>query len=238
MNSSSIEDLAEEFAQAGGKRLRPRLCRALFDAAGGEGNLKPLENAIEYFHKASLIHDDIQDDAITRYGKPCMHRVAGIPLAVAAGDWLVAKGYTLIAQCDFPSAPEMLAAAAASHLALCEGQARELVAVASAGGQMQTANCDLQTVLSIYAQKTGEAFALAAELGAMAAGAGARIRDAAHSYGRNWGVAFQIADDMADGEGLLSTLAAKEECVRLRERFLKKADTSAAGFFELGEWWK
>ena len=67
---SRIADIALEFAGRGGKRLRPRLCQAVFDACGGTGDLSPVCEAVESFHKASLVHDDIQDGDETRYDRP------------------------------------------------------------------------------------------------------------------------------------------------------------------------
>ena len=185
-----VAEIAEEFVSCGGKRLRPRLARAVYGALGGDpsedGPLAPVCEAIECFHKASLIHDDIQDGDLERYGREALHVKVGVPMAIAVGDWLVAKGYTLIAGCGFDAAGEMLAAAAASHLRLCEGQAMELAA--RAGGEPPEPG----RILEIFALKTGEAFALASALGAMAAGAGARIVDEARSFALDLGVAFQI----------------------------------------------
>ena len=89
---SRIADIARDFAGRGGKRLRPRLCQAVFDACGGKGDLSPVCEAVECFHKASLVHDDIQDGDETRYGRPTVWKEHGVPVAIAAGDWLVAHG--------------------------------------------------------------------------------------------------------------------------------------------------
>ena len=188
---SSVADIAMEFLGRGGKRLRPRLCQAVFTAAGGHpeaGDLSSLLEAIECFHKASLIHDDIQDSDEVRYGRPSVWKEHGVAVAIAVGDWLVARGYTLIAESGFRDVAGMLRSAVRSHLTLCEGQGDEL----TSGLALSAAER-----ISIYERKTGEAFALAAELGALAAGADpAKYR----RYALAFGVLFQINDDLADGD--------------------------------------
>jgi geranylgeranyl pyrophosphate synthase len=198
----SIGDIALEFCGRGGKRLRPRLCKAAFERCGGTGDIGGVCDAIECFHKASLIHDDIQDGDEERYGRPTVWKEHGVPVAIAAGDWLVAHGYRLITESGFAAMPRMIHAAVLSHVRLCEGQGDDLLVGSS---QLPTANCHLPTTnyqlpttnyISICERKTGEAFALAAQLGALAAGADdAPFR----RYGLAYGVLFQINDDIADG---------------------------------------
>ena len=205
----SIRDIALEFCGRGGKRLRPRLCKAVFERCGGAGDIGGVCEAIECFHKASLIHDDIQDGDEERYGRPTVWKEHGVPVAIAAGDWLVAHGYRLIAESGFAAMPRMIHAAVLSHVRLCEGQGDDLLV---GGGQLPTTNyqlpstnCQLPSTnyhlpttnyISVCERKTGEAFALAAQLGALAAGADdAPFR----RYGLAYGVLFQINDDIADG---------------------------------------
>jgi geranylgeranyl pyrophosphate synthase len=191
----SICDIALEFCGRGGKRLRPRLCKAAFERCGGTGDIGGVCDAIECFHKASLIHDDIQDGDEERYGRPTVWKEHGVPVAIAAGDWLVAHGYRLITESGFAAMPRMIHAAVLSHVRLCEGQGDDLLVGSNqqpaASSQLPTAN-----YVSVCERKTGEAFALAAQLGALAAGADdAPFR----RYGLAYGVLFQINDDIADG---------------------------------------
>ena len=181
---SRIADIARDFAGRGGKRLRPRLCQAVFDACGGTGDLSPVCEAVESFHKASLVHDDIQDGDETRYDRPTVWKEHGVPVAIAVGDWLVAHGYMLIAKSGFARAAQMLEATVASHLRLCEGQGDDLLGVAGRADYV-----------SMCAGKTGEAFALAAQLGALAAGA---PDEPYRRWGLAYGVLFQVNDDIAD----------------------------------------
>ena len=185
-----IGEIALEFCGRGGKRLRPRLCKAAFERCGGTGDIGGVCDAIECFHKASLIHDDIQDGDEERYGRPTVWKEHGVPVAIAAGDWLVAHGYRLITESGFATMPRMIHAAVLSHVRLCEGQGDDLLDTAT------SQHFNPSAYVSVCERKTGEAFALAAQLGALAAGADdAPFR----RYGLAYGVLFQINDDIADG---------------------------------------
>ena len=180
----SVADIARDFLGRGGKKLRPRLCKAVFDRCGGIGDIGPVCEAVECFHKASLVHDDIQDGDETRYGRPTVWKEHGVPMAIAVGDWLVAYGYRLIAHSGFAAVPALLAATVDSHLRLCEGQGDDLLGVSGTADYV-----------SMCAGKTGEAFALAAQLGALAAGA---ADEPYRRWGLAYGVLFQVNDDIAD----------------------------------------
>ena len=151
-----------EFCGRGGKRLRPRLCMAAYRAALSttrdpqppNARIEDLCEAVECFHKASLIHDDIQDCDEERYGRPTVWKEHGVAVAIAAGDWLVAHGYELIIRSGFPNALAMLKSTVASHVALCEGQGDDLLAatpaqilVARALGGREPAYCHVPLVV-------------------------------------------------------------------------------------------
>ena len=217
-----------EFCGRGGKRLRPRLCMAAYRAALSttrnpqlpNARIEDLCEAVESFHKASLIHDDIQDCDEERYGRPTVWKEHGVAVAIAAGDWLVAHGYELIIRSGFPNALDMLKSTVASHVALCEGQADDLL-------NPQPSTLNPQPYLSICERKTGEAFALAAELGALAAGVdGAPYRQ----YGLDFGILFQVRDDLADGDSPEATPELADELARKLEA------TSIAQ--SLGPWYR
>ena len=201
-----------EFCGRGGKRLRPRLCKAAFQVASNgqdarcpSGDIERLCEAVECFHKASLIHDDIQDCDEERYGRPTVWKEHGVAVAIAAGDWLVAHGYELIIRSGFPNALDMMKVTVRSHVELCEGQADDLLALSALNSQ---------PYLSICERKTGEAFALAAELGALAAGVdGAPYRQ----YGLDFGILFQVRDDLADGDSPEATPELADELARKLE---------------------
>ena len=82
--------------------------------------------SIETFHKASLVHDDIEDDDAFRYGQPAVHRRFGIPTAINVGDYLIGLGYRLLSrnENDVPSEArvDVLDTLAVAHMRLAEGQ--------------------------------------------------------------------------------------------------------------------
>lgn len=200
----SIGDIALEFCGRGGKRLRPRLCKAVFERCGGTGDIGGVCEAIECFHKASLIHDDIQDGDEERYGRPTVWKEHGVPVAIAAGDWLVAHGYRLIAESGFAATLRMFHTAVLSHIRLCEGQGADLLNSSTHNSSTHNSS----TYVSICERKTGEAFALAAQLGALAAGAD---DEPFRRYGLAYGILFQINDDIADGASPASLAELKKE---------------------------
>ena len=130
----------------------------------------------------------------------------------------VGNGYELIAASGFANALDMMKATVRSHVALCEGQGDDLM------GNPGTADADY---ISICERKTGEAFALAAELGALAAGV-----DSApyRRYGLDFGVLFQLKDDLSDGE-------APDGVRELAER-LEKELSATEVCRKLGEWYR
>ena len=179
-----VSEIGLEFMRRSGKRLRPRLCEAVYRSVAPDGtaDIGPLKEAVECFHKASLIHDDIQDSSMIRGGMPTAWVEYGVPLAIAAGDWLLAHGMRLIAKAEFPNVAKMLDLVASTILSLCEGQGDEL------------SGCG--DYVSICERKTGSLFALAAGLGALAAG----VDPVPYcEWGRVYGVLFQINDDIRDG---------------------------------------
>lgn len=191
-----VSEIALEFARSGGKRFRPRLCEAVYRCLRPEGadDLTSLKDAVECFHKASLIHDDIQDGDEMRYGRPTVWREYGIPVAIAAGDWLLAHGIELIDNAGFPNVVEMAKIRSRAILDLCEGQGDEL-----------THSADY---VSICERKTGSLFALAAALGALAAGVDP---EPYWAWGRVYGVLFQVNDDIRDQGEEPSLLAVRKE---------------------------
>jgi len=179
-----VREIGFEFLRSGGKRLRPKLCEAVYGRLKPDGadDLGPLLEALECFHKASLIHDDIQDGDESRYGRPTVWCEYGVPVAIAAGDWLLARGIDLIDRAPFPNVAEMARLRSRAILALCEGQGDEL-----------TQSADY---VAICERKTGSLFALAAGLGALAAGVDP---EPYWKWGETFGVLFQIRDDLRDG---------------------------------------
>ena len=205
-------NLSMEFLAQGGKFLRPFITLAAYDAvvadAGGReaaprSSAKAAAVAIEIFHKASLVHDDIEDDDAMRYGRPTMHRRYGIPSAVNAGDYLLGLGYRLIASLEGGSAftRDLLSMLSDAHLRLARGQGAELW-WRDAGDKRLTPD----EAIAIYGLKTSPAFEAAITMGVRLAGcpatdSGTFDHDALHRYALHVGTAFQILNDLKDWAG-------------------------------------
>ncbi len=171
----STEILGHDFLTRGGKYYRPFITLAAYDALrGGHGwghdgarraaqlpeAVKRVAAAMELFHKASLVHDDIEDDDDFRYGRPTIHRQHGVPVAVNVGDYLIGLGYRLVADqrggLPADAVADVLAALAKAHMRLCQGQGAELAWRSNRSGQLTPIDA-----LKIYALKTAPAFEVA-----------------------------------------------------------------------------
>src|SRR5437764_4118590 len=123
------ETIAREWLMRAGKRWRPFLAVAAFQALRETTNaelpddLRKAAIAVECFHKASLIHDDIEDNDALRYGEKTLHEEYGIAIALNVGDLLIGEGYRLIGECGAAAErkAEMLAVAAEGQRQLCRG---------------------------------------------------------------------------------------------------------------------
>ena len=190
----------------GGKRIRPLLLLAATEAVGGDiQRALPFACAVELIHTYSLIHDDLpamDDDAIRR-GKPTNHVVFGEGMAVLAGDALLTLAFRVAAQsvADGVSprhailAIQELADAAGMH-GMVGGQAADL----GAEGTVP----DLPTVEFIHIRKTGALILAAVRLGAIVGKARPSPLRRLTRYGECFGLAFQIADDILDAEGVMA----------------------------------
>jgi geranylgeranyl diphosphate synthase, type II len=187
--------IGQEWMVTGGKRWRPILTSAVFAAAGGElEQIMQAAVAVECFHKASLIHDDIEDNDEKRYDQPTVHMQYGIPAAINAGDYLIGEGYRLLASSGFSgeTCAQMVKAAAEGHRELCLGQGEEL---AFSRTPLPVTEPE---VLSIYRRKTGAAFEVAVLTGALAAELDNETCATLSDFSDAIGTAYQIQDDIDD----------------------------------------
>ena len=150
--------------QSACRTTRRRRCRP---------GLRKICVAVECFHKASLVHDDIEDDDALRYGEKTLHEQHGVPVALNVGDLLLGEGYRLIAECDAPpeAKAEMIRVAAAGHRTLCLGQGAELC------WARDPEPLTSLEVLDIFRKKTAPAFEVALRLGAAYGGADEDVAD-------------------------------------------------------------
>lgn len=181
---------------AGGKRIRPLLCLLCAEAFGGsrERALRPA-TAIELLHTYTLIHDDLpsMDDDDLRRGRPTLHKVVGEAVAILAGDALLTLAFEWLALC--PAPPPHDPGRLALELARASGSR------GVAGGQYEDLRAegkppDAQLLEFIHLRKTAGLIEAACRMGAVTAGAEEAVVARMGDYGRNIGLAFQIADDV------------------------------------------
>ena len=211
---AATEAIAYDFLAAGGKYSRPFITMAVYDAvSGGEATLangadvvseysdaiRRTAMSIETFHKASLVHDDIEDNDQFRYGNEALHVKYGLATGINVGDYLVGMGYRLISrdrkELGSDTAADILDYLANAHQRLAEGQGAELM-------WRDGTNRILKPIdaLKIYALKTAPAFEAAFYSGLRLAGPCEEYLQPVKTFSRNLGVAFQILNDLKDWE--------------------------------------
>ena len=196
------ETIARAWLGRAGKRWRPFLAVSAFQALRKDTNaplpedLKKIAVAVECFHKASLIHDDIEDNDALRYGEKTLHEEYGTAVALNVGDLLIGEGYRLIAATKLSAEQKaaMLAVAADGQRQLCRGQGAELCWARTPQPLTQ------HQVLDIFRKKTAPAFEVALRLGAIYAGVEAHeeVEAVLKVYSEALGIAYQIRDDLSD----------------------------------------
>jgi len=194
------EQVALDWMAKAGKRWRPFLGVCAYKALSTDGSpatdkdLQRIAVAVECFHKASLVHDDIEDGDSERYGEKTLHSEHGVPVALNVGDLLLGEGYRLLVETDASDErkAKLLDAAVQGHRTLCLGQGREL-AWARAPRPLT-----VDQVLEIFRMKTAPAFEVALCLGAILAGCDDRVGSVLKQYSESLGIAYQIRDDLDD----------------------------------------
>ncbi|MFA6545085.1 MAG: polyprenyl synthetase family protein [Limisphaerales bacterium] len=196
------ERIARNWLMRAGKRWRPFLAVSAFQALRRDTG-KPLPEdikkaavAVECFHKASLIHDDIEDNDSLRYGEKTLHEEYGTAVALNVGDLLIGEGYRLLAACKASPAQKagMVRIASEGQRELCRGQGAELCWARNPQPLTQ------HQVLDIFRKKTAPAFEVALRVGALYAGVEQHeeVEDVLHVYSEALGIAYQIRDDLSD----------------------------------------
>lgn len=185
---------------AGGKRLRPILCLASCELAGGTWEMAmPTACAMEMVHTMSLIHDDLpaMDNDDYRRGKLTNHKVYGEDIAILAGDGLLAYAFELIAEATQNVPPQLI-------LQVVARLGRTVGAAGLVGGQVVDLESEgkpdvtLDTLNFIHSHKTSALLEASVECGAILAGVEKADLDRLSRYARNIGLAFQIIDDILD----------------------------------------
>jgi octaprenyl-diphosphate synthase len=187
-----LSEPAAETLAAGGKRLRPLLvfCSAPRDALESDA-LVNAACSVELVHMATLVHDDIIDQAVMRRGRPTVAQAQGPDAALRVGDFLFARAFSELARAGQPRAVQALSE---SSLDLSRGELLQ-----------QAAEHDLDLTEAAYTErcwgKTASLFAVSCRLGAMVGGADREVEDRVAAFGEHVGLAFQIFDDILDLTG-------------------------------------
>ncbi len=196
------ERIAREWLGRAGKRWRPFLTVYTFQALRKDtdsplpNDIKKIAVAVECFHKASLIHDDIEDQDALRYGEKTLHEEYGTAVALNVGDLLIGEGYRLIgaSKVSAEQKEQMLLVASQGQRELCRGQGAELCWARTPMPLTQ------HQVLDIFRKKTAPAFEVALRFGALYAGTEQHeeVENVLKTYSEALGIAYQIRDDLSD----------------------------------------
>jgi geranylgeranyl diphosphate synthase type II len=193
---------------APGKRLRPVLCLASAEAVGGTtAAALSAACAIELIHTYSLVHDDLpaMDDDSMRRGRPTLHVVAGEGMAILAGDGLLTEAFHVLSAIDGDPSRVLrairLIAAAAGPNGMVGGQAIDLACVTPDPQGRTAPPLDGAGLAAMHARKTGMLIRASAAAGALLGGGTDAHVAAIDAAAAEFGLAFQIVDDILDVEG-------------------------------------
>jgi len=194
--TSELGDLDEALRyplESGGKRIRPVLCLAVADAAGGSvDDALPAAAAIELVHTFSLVHDDLPalDDDDERRGRPSAHIAFGEGVALLAGDALLGEAFRLVLAYGSSDIARELADATLGMI----------------GGQYRDITGDDADLEQLHRLKTGRLFVAAVRMGLDVAAVDEPERAPWLAFGDEVGLLFQVVDDLLDGDGYVERL--------------------------------
>jgi octaprenyl-diphosphate synthase len=184
-----ISKIGEHLLGSGGKRFRPMILILSSKLCGYEGDRHiPLANIIEYIHTASLLHDDVVDDAELRRGNVSANALWGSEASVLVGDFLFSKSFSLMVR---DGDIRILQAISDASTQLAEGEIQELI---------KTSDLSLseEDYVSIIHRKTAALISATCRIGAILGGVGPEKETSMATFGLNLGIAFQLVDDTLD----------------------------------------
>ncbi|TWU01243.1 polyprenyl synthetase family protein [Stieleria varia] len=185
----SVAPLLRHGVQLGGKRLRPAMHLLVAEAIGGcnEDNVV-ISTVLEMVHTATLVHDDVLDDASTRRHVPTVNAQWNNHTSILLGDYLFAQSFRLAATLNSTQACQWIGEAARL---VCEGELRQVLT-------RDQLELDFESYISVIQGKTAELCRVACQLAAVYADASSDVTQNVADYGTKVGIAFQIADDYLD----------------------------------------
>ena len=181
----------------GGKRFRPALTFLACECVGGrKDDAMGAAAAVELLHNMTLIHDDIEDQSELRRGKPCIHRIYGVPTAINAGDAMLIKVFEIANSSKIPEdrCQKLVAKIAERAYGITWGQAFEF-------NMWNRKHFTEEDVIRLLRFKTGALTGLSTEAGAIAAGGTQEQLETLSEFGETVGIAFQIVDDILNVTG-------------------------------------
>jgi len=193
--NGSIRTMSRFVLESPGKRMRPALV-ILSEKAASAGRKKTCENgrlteiatAMELIHMASLIHDDVLDDAAKRHNMPTINAQYGDDISIVLGDYIYSKAFQLVGNCGNP---DIFSCVSEAIYAMCEG---ELIHVC----QRRNLELSKDNYIVIAKKKTASLFAACCHAGTIIGNHGRPVQTALKEFGLNFGVAFQLVDDCRD----------------------------------------
>jgi geranylgeranyl diphosphate synthase, type II len=204
--SNSLHRAIRHSLLNGGKRIRPILSIAAFEAVGGKGDhILPFACALEMIHTYSLIHDDLpaMDNDDFRRGKPTCHKMFGEAIGILAGDGLLTEAFKLMtnrSSWDGPSNDKALILDVVHDIAKAAGISG-MVGGQVADIESEGKEVDLPLLQYIHTHKTGAMILASIRVGARLGGASGETLQAFTRYAERIGLAFQIIDDILNVEG-------------------------------------
>jgi len=242
----SVTQIARHIVLSGGKRLRPALCIFAGKALGYQGaRLISMSTAIEFIHTATLLHDDVIDNAQLRRGRPSCNAIWDNKMSVLVGDFLYCQASSLIAMDGDLRILKCITDATASTT---EGEVLEI----TKSRDFELSEADYFKIVEF---KTAMLMACATQVGAIIAGAAPEVESSLRDFGMHLGIAFQLADDVLDyssveaefgkqkgvdlkeGKITLPLLYALERCTPAEREVIRESTISAQpeSFFQVLE---
>jgi octaprenyl-diphosphate synthase len=184
-----VSQIARHILFSGGKRLRPLLMVLSARICGYNGNYdKTFSTIFEYLHAATLLHDDLVDQATLRRGNPVAHSIWGNATAVLVGDFLLARSLSIAAETELPDVIRIVAEITEN---MSQGEIHQL---------MKKGSLDFteKEYMEVIRRKTAVLFQGTCRVSALISGAPKEKETALSDYGFNLGIAFQMVDDLLD----------------------------------------